>query len=105
MAKTAPAHLVKNGRIENHWGGRLVAQIFPVNAWGPGVPAMYNYFFEAVPKPDCSRLVEALGRDSGRKVFRINLEPSGKVHSRFPVSGADGCAEGKNTVGFTQFAE
>lgn len=104
-AKSAPAHLVKNGRMENPWGGRLVAQIFPANAWGHGVPAMYNYFFESVPKPDCSRLVEALGRDSGRKVFRINIEPSGKVHSRFPASGADGCGEGKNTVGFTQFAE
>jgi hypothetical protein len=100
-----PAYLVKDGRIENPWRGRLVAQIFPANAWEPGVPATYNYLFEGVPKQDCSRLVEALARDEKGKVFRINLEPSGKVHRRFPVSGADGCVAGSNTVGFTALAD
>lgn len=104
-AKAAPAYLVKNGRIENPWGSRLVAQIFPANAWGPGVPATYNYFFEGVPKTDCSRLLEALGREGKSKAFRINLEPSGKVHSVFPVSGADGCSDGRNTVGYTALAD
>ena len=103
--KDVPAHLVKDGRIENPWGGRLVAQIFPANAWGPGVPATYNFFFEAVPKIDCARLVATLGRNDKGKIFRINLEPSGTVHSRFPVSGADGCSDGGNTVGYTVIAE
>jgi hypothetical protein len=103
-ANAAQAHRVKGGRLENPWGGRLVAQIFPPNAWGPGVLATHNYYLEAVPRKECSRLVEALARGGQGKVFRINLEPSGKVHSRFPITGADGCRDGKNTVGYTEFA-
>jgi hypothetical protein len=103
-AKLVPANLVNGERIENPWGGRLVAQIFPSNAWGPGVAPTHNYFFEAVPRKDCARLVEALGRAGGRKVFRINIEPSGTIHSRFPVSSDYGCRDGKNTVGYTEFA-
>ncbi len=103
-SNVVPIHFLKNDKIENPWGGRIVAQIFPENAWGKNVPATYNFFFESVPKVDCSRLVEALGRGGEGKVFRINLEPSGKIHSRFPVSGADGCSGGGNTVGYTIFA-
>lgn len=100
-----PRYLVKGGQIENPWGGRLVAQVFPANAWGPGVPATYNYYFEKVPKRDCSKLVEALGRSREQRVFLINVEPSGAVHRRFPVVGPDGCSAGANSVGFTTFAD
>jgi len=103
-AKAVPAHMTAPERIENPWGGRLVAQIFPPNAWGPGVPATHNFFFESVPKPDCSRLVETLGRSGEGNVYRINIEPSGKIHSRFPVSGADGCRDGENAIGYTVVA-
>lgn len=104
-ADVIPPHLLRNHGIENPWGGRLVAQIFPANAWGPGVPATYNYFFESIPKADCSRLVAALVREHSDRLFRINLEPSGKIYSHFPVGDSDGCAAGKNTVGVTQFID
>lgn len=102
-ANAVPPDLLNNGKIQNLWGGRIVTQIFPAGAWGAGVPATHNYFFESVPITDCSRLVEAVVRANSDRMFRVNLEPSGKIHARFPVSGADGCVAGKNTIGFTQF--
>lgn len=104
-AKDVPGYLLKDGRLENPWGGRLVAQVFPANAWGPGQPAMYNYYFEKVPKQDCSKLVEALGRATAKKMFLINVEPSGRTHKHFPVSGNDGCSAGQNSVGLTTIAD
>ena len=38
-------------------------------------------------------------------LFRINVEPSGTVHSRFPVGAADGCVEGANSIGYTVAAD
>jgi hypothetical protein len=104
-AKAVPPNVLRGQQIQNAWGGRVVAQVFPANAWGPGVPATYNFYFEGVPGPECSRLIAALGRDDKGKVFRINLEPSGKAHSHFPVTGGDGCSDGGNTVGYTVFAD
>ena len=102
-ADVVPVHMLKDNGIENPWGGRLVAQIFPANAWGSGIPATHNYFFERVPKTDCSRLIEAMVGAGGDTVFQINIEPSGKVHRNFPVKGPDGCVEGTNTVSYTRF--
>jgi hypothetical protein len=92
-------------RLVNPWESRTVAQIFPANAWAPGSPPTHNFFFEQVPRKDCSRLVEALGRADPAQSYRINVEPAGKVHLQFPVRGADGCKEGANTVGYTVKAE
>lgn len=105
LANSVPAGVLRGGRMKNAWGGRILAQIFPANAWGPKVPPTYNLIFENVPRKDCSRLVEALWRNGGHKSYRINIEPSGKVYSRFPVKGADGCDDGGNSVGFTMFTD
>ena len=104
-AKAVPADLLQGARMENAWGGRVVAQVFPDKAWGPQAPATYNIVFEAVPRQDCARFVVALGSRVGRKLFRINVEPSGTVHSRFPVGAADGCVEGANSIGYTVAAD
>ena len=104
-AKVLPASQLRGARIQNAWGGRVVVQVFPPNAWGPGTPATYNYVLDAVPGQDCSRLVAGLAGQGARKVLRINVEPSARVHSRFPVSGDDGCGAGANSVGYTVHAE
>jgi hypothetical protein len=100
-----PPNLVNAGRIENPWGGRIVAQIFPAGAWKPGAPATYNVFSESVPAKECVRLIEALSKSGPGKVFRMNVEPSGRIYDQFPVTRPDSCSEGVNTVSYTVVAK
>lgn len=103
-AKAVPAGFLQGAHMENAWGGRVVTQVFPAKAWGPRSPATYNFILEGVPRADCARLVASLG--SGRpKTFRINVEPSGRVHERFPAAGDLGCVEGANSIGLTLTAD
>lgn len=103
-AHALPAGVLVAGRAENPWGGALHAQIFPAGAWRAGVTATYNYVFEGVPGRDCRRLIAALGKRSAPRPFRINVEPSGKVHESFPLTGPEGCGDGLNNFGYTVMA-
>lgn len=100
-----PEHFVRHGRAENAWGGEVIIQLFPANAWGPGIGATINFVFGSVPRKDCSELISRLGSQSGKNVFQIYLEPSRKAHRRFPISDEDYCSDGPNTVAYTVFAK
>jgi hypothetical protein len=100
-----PNGFLKNGKAENAWSGKMIVQVFPENAWRAGVPSTVNYVIEAVPEKDCSRLIDNLSRQLNPKIFQINVEPSKKLHTVFPVAGDTGCAEGINNIGYTVFAE
>jgi hypothetical protein len=104
-ANLIPKGLVKHGKAENAWSGRILIQVFPANAWGAGVPPTLNYVLESIPKKECSQLIEKLSRLSEVKIFQIHVEPSKKSHKAFPVAGDDGCSEGVNNIGYTVFAD
>lgn len=103
-AGVVPPKLLQHGRMVNPWGGPLVVQQFPAGAWGPGTPPTHNFVLEAVPRADCSRLLADLGKRSELQLLRINVEPSGKVHSRLPVRGSDGCDAAFNNIGYAVVA-
>jgi hypothetical protein len=99
-AGSMPAGLLKGGNVQHMWGGPLQVQVFPAHAWGRDTPAMINYVFFSVPRDDCERLVQVLAKQPVG-VFQINLEPSKNVHRKFPISGASGCNDGLNAIGYT----
>lgn len=104
-ADLMPKRLLKNGKAENAWSGRIIVQVFPASAWRAGVLPTINYVLEAIPSKDCSRVIEELSRQSFQKILQINVEPSKKLHTQFPVTGDFGCVEGVNNIGYTVFAE
>jgi len=95
---------LKDGKAENVWGGGVVVQVFPPNAWEPGVGATINFVLGSIPQKDCSELVRHLGNQSAGNVYQINVEPKKKILRTFPGSCEDCCSEGLNSIGYTVYA-
>jgi len=112
--KVVTEDLAKNGAMpnvfknaagnKNAWGGNVVVQVFPANAWRPGVSETVNIVLETIPESDCARLVQRLSKLSPDAIFQINVEPSKKTHNKFPVGDDTGCISGLNNIGYTAYA-
>lgn len=100
-----PKAFVQGGSAKNAWGGNVVVQVFPRNAWGAGIAETVNVVIESLPENDCSNLVQQLSRIGPEGIFQINVEPSKKVHKSFPVAGDTGCTMGNNNIGYTAYAK
>lgn len=100
-----PKVFVVDGAAKNAWAGAVVVQVFPPNAWKPGVGETVNVVLESLPEAECTSLVQRLSRAAPEGIFQINVEPSKKVHTSFPVTGDTGCTTGVNNIGYTAHAK
>jgi hypothetical protein len=103
-AGAMPAVFVPDGTAANPWSGKVIVQLFPEGAWQVGIGQTTNIVIESIPKKECSELMAKLGAESDSSVYKINLEPSGKAHMKFPIAGDDGCLDGVNNIGYTTLA-
>lgn len=99
-----PSAWVRSGKVENPWTGKIVVQVFPENAWKSGVPSTINFVIESVPKVQCTEMLARLGGKADKSIYKINVEPSGKVFTSFPLSASDACVDGINNIGLTTLA-
>lgn len=99
-----PKAFLTGQSAKNAWDGKVVVQVFPQNAWKAGIAETINVVLEAVPESECVMVVQRLSQLSPSGIFQINVEPSKRVHTSFPVTGETGCTPGVNNVGYTVFA-